>query len=252
MRFPIVLRDASHREPPGRLYYEVAANGLFQVKDTPLYHAVTEVTRDVPGLEPSCERLLLKVPPLPEEIIRDVVAFFDEVYREFAGEAIALLFYRPETREYRADVPPQRIPGYRDSRGSLRAYLRLDYGTVARPEGFLPFGTIHSHAEYSAYSSGVDCDDERFRGDGFHAVYGHFGRLPLSRSAAFVVNGRRFSVEPERVLPECDGPIGAARADWMDRVTFEETSWNQAAGWNSSTVAADAPLIGLDEGGDAS
>ncbi len=255
MKFPIVLKDAPEQTPPGRLYYEVASNGVFQVKDTPLYHAVTQVTRDVPGLQPSEERLWMKFPPLPAGIVEDVLAFFHEVNRRWAGEAIALFFYQPETREYRVDVPPQRIPGYRDYTGKLRAYLRLDYGSVPRPEGFLPFGTVHSHAEFSAYSSGVDCDDERFRGDGLHVVYGHFGRPALSRSAAFVVNGRRFPLDPERVLPDCEVPDRPARREWMERVRFEETRWRDLGSWNADTTddprLANAPLIGVAGSGDA-
>lgn len=253
MKFPIVLKDAPHLEPPGRLYYEIASNGVFQVKDTPIYHAVTRATRDVPGLYPSQERLLMKFPRLPAALVEDAVSFFDAVFEQFDGEAIVLLFYRAETREYRAEAPPQRIPGYRDAAGRLRAYLRLDYGSVPRPEGFVPFGTIHSHAELSAYASGVDCDDERFRGDGLHVVYGHFGRPPLSRSAAFVANGRRFQVEPEQVLPDCDAPAGPARSDWMARVQFEETTWGYAShAWNDSHPSAPSvPLLGVDGGGDA-
>jgi hypothetical protein len=147
------------------------------------------------------------------------------------------------------DVPPQRIPGYRDFRGNLRAYLRLDYGTVPRPEGFVPFGTVHSHAEFSAYSSGVDCDDERLRGDGLHVVYGHFGRETLSRSASFVVNGRRFKLDPERVLPDCPVPRRPPPREWMERVRFEETKgYSDTRGW-SDTPEAGAPLIGLGAGG---
>lgn len=247
MRFPIVLKDAKHadrREPPARLYYEVASNGTFQVKDTPLFRAVTRATRPIPGLEPSDERLWMKFPPLPLAIIEDVLAFFHEVNERWQGEAIAFFYYRPESREFRVDVPPQRIPGYRDLSGRLRAYLHLDYGSVRRPAGFLPFGTVHSHARCSAYSSGVDCDDERLRGDGLHVVYGRFGREPLSRSASFVVNGRRFRIDPERVLPDCPVPRRRARSDWMARVRFEETSWKDAYGWSADVST---PLIGLEK-----
>ena len=57
MKFPILLKDTPDAPPPSRLYYEVAANGVFQVKDNPLYRSVTRVTREVPGLHPARERL---------------------------------------------------------------------------------------------------------------------------------------------------------------------------------------------------
>ena len=140
MKFPIVLKQSPEPEAPGRLYYEVASNGLFQVRDTPVYHAVTRVTSEVPGLLASRERLWMKFPRLPAGIVEDVLAFFSEVNDRWRAEAIAMLYYRPESRTYRVDAPPQRIPGYLDYAGQWRALLRLDYGNAARPEGFLHFG----------------------------------------------------------------------------------------------------------------
>ena len=240
---PVLVKTEPDLRVDEKLYYEVASNGIFQVKDTELYRAVTQLTRDVPGLYPSREQLEMRFPPLPAEPLEEVLAFFAEVNRCFDGEAIVMIFFDPGARSYCFDAPPQRIPGYRDFRGNLRAYLRLDYGSAPRPDGHLLFGTIHSHADLSAYSSGVDCDDERF-GDGLHIVYGHFGSSALSRSAGFVAGGRRFRVEPAQVLPSCSVPERAARLDWMDRVTFEETkSWAEATrGWNGEDEAV--PLIG--------
>lgn len=226
---PVMLKIEPDLRCDARLYYEVASNGVFQIKESPIFRSVTRVTRDVPGLYPSRERLEMRFPPLPADGLADVLAFFAEVYERYEGEAIVIVFYDPRARTYRFDAPPQRIPGYRDLRGNLRAYLRLDYGSAPRPRGHLQLGTIHSHADLSAYSSGVDCDDEQF-GDGLHAVYGHFGSAVLSRSVGFVASGRRFHVEPDHVLPRLELPDGPARSDWMARVTFEETkSWSQAA-----------------------
>ena len=240
---PILLKTEADVRAEENLYYEVASNGIFQVTDTELYRAVTQVTREVPGLHPSRERLEMRFPPLPAEPLEEVLAFFAEVNHRFQGEAIVMIFFDPEARSYCFDAPPQRIPGYRDYRGNLRAYLRLDYGCAPRPEGHRLFGTIHSHADLSAYSSSVDCDDERF-GDGLHVVYGHFGSSALSRSVGFAAGGRRIHVEAVQVLPDCRVPRRAARSDWMARVTFEETqSWAEAArGWDGEGEAV--PLIG--------
>jgi proteasome lid subunit RPN8/RPN11 len=215
---PILLKTEADVRAEENLYYEVASNGIFQVTDTELYRAVTQVTREVPGLYPSRERLEMRFPPLPAEPLEEVLAFFAEVNHRFQGEAIVMIFFDPEARSY-------------------------DYGSAPRPEGHRLFGTIHSHADLSAYSSSVDCDDERF-GDGLHVVYGHFGSSALSRSAGFAAGGRRFHVEPAQVLPDCGVPRRAARSDWMARVAFEETkSWAEAArGWEGAGGAV--PLIG--------
>lgn len=56
-RPPILLKTTPRLEVDERLYYEVASNGIFQVKEAPWFRAVTRVTREVPGLYPSQERL---------------------------------------------------------------------------------------------------------------------------------------------------------------------------------------------------
>ena len=66
-----------------------------------------------------------------------------------------------------------------------------------------------------------------------------------------MAGGRRFHIEPAQVLPDCCVPKQPARADWMARVSFEETrSWAEAAhGWNGDGEAT--PVIGADETGEA-
>lgn len=220
MSFPIVVKTTPECEPPGRLYYEVASNGVFQVKETDIYRSVTRVEQ-IPGLCPQVERLEVRFSRLPASILEEVQAFFCDVYDRYRGEAIVVLFYEPETEEFRVVVPLQTIPGYRDWSGQWRSYLHLDYESVDRPEGFLRFGTIHSHAELAAYASATDCHDERFE-DGLHVVYGHCHGSTLSRSASFVANGTRFELEPEVVLEPCRAPGRVGRADWLARVRITE------------------------------
>lgn len=220
MSFPVVVKTKPECDPPGRLYYEVASNGVFQVKETDLYRSVTRA-EEIPGLCPQVERLEIRFPRLPAQILEDVQAFFCDVYDRYRAEAIVVLFYRSDTQQFRVEVPPQTIPGYRDWSGQWRSYLRLDYGSVARPAGFVRFGTIHSHAELTAYASATDCHDERFE-DGLHVVYGHCHSSGLSRSASFVANGTRFELEPDDVLQPCRAPERIARPDWLARVSTTE------------------------------
>jgi hypothetical protein len=220
--FPVILRTSPDARHDARLYYEVAANGVFQVKETATYRAVTRVD-GVPGLQPGEQRLEIRFAPLPAALLEDVLAFFREVYERFDGEAIVILFHHPHTGEYRVAVPLQRIPGYYDGNGRWRAYLELDYAEASRPGGFLRFGTIHSHAELAAYASATDCEDERFQ-DGLHVVYGHLHRQEPSRAAAFVAGGVRFALEPEQALERCEVPPRAARSDWMARVSLAPRS----------------------------
>lgn len=220
MNFPVILKTPGHERPSASLYYEVAENGLFQVRNTALYRAVTRAPGPLPGLQPEYERLQLDFPPLPTRLLQDVIAFFAEVYRRYAGEAVVILFYRVETREHRVGVPPQTLPGRRQFDGNWRAHHALYYGHATRPNGFLRLGTIHSHADLPAYSSAVDCADEQFE-DGLHVVFGDFHRRNLSRCASFVVNGVRFPLRPVDVLEPVSVPARPARPEWMKRIQLE-------------------------------
>lgn len=230
--FPVILKTSHEARAESALYYLVAANGVFQVKETASYRAVTRAEPPLPGLLPERERLVLRCPPVPAPLLEEVLAFFRAVHERHDGEAIVLLFHRPETGEYRVGVPEQRIPQVRDWQGRWRSLAALDYGDVERPEGFLRFGTIHSHASLGAYASSTDCEDERFQ-DGLHAVYGHLDQREPSRAACFVASGVRFRLAPETVLEPCAVPRRPARPDWLARVTLDRggaAAWAPRAG----------------------
>ena len=220
MNFPIVLKTSAAEEPRASLYYAVAENGIFQVRDTPIYLAVTRTLDLIPGLLPEHEHLRLKCPRLPRRPLEDVLTFFRAVYDQYHAEAVVLLFYRVETREFRIIAPPQTLLGRRRHDGRWRAYHAVQYDNVPRPSGFVRFGTIHSHANLPAYSSGTDCADEQFE-DGLHVVFGNFGLPPISVAAAFVANGVRFRLPPADVLEPCQMLPRPPRADWMARIKLE-------------------------------
>jgi hypothetical protein len=233
MRFPIVLKTPDAAEPEATIYYEVASNGIFQIRDFRTYRAVTRVARAVPGLLPQEEGLELHFPRLPSALLEEVLGFFGTVYHRYRAEAVVIVFYHPDQKSFCVRVPPQTIPLYRDYRGQWRAYLELKYRSVPRPKGFLRLGTIHSHAQMPAYSSFTDCDDERFE-DGLHVVFGDLDRSKISRAATFVANGVRFRMDPYRVLESCSVPATPTRADWMAQIQTEKTSSAVTySGWTS-------------------
>lgn len=220
MIFPVVLKTSEQPAPREACYYEVAENGVFQVRDTPIYRAVTRVQGLVPGLLPETEHLCLRIPRLPRRTVQDVLAFFAEVYRCHRAEAVVIVFLRAQTREFRIRVPPQTIPMRRRFDGTWRVDHAVVYGAAPRPEGFVRLGTIHSHADLPAYASHADCADEQYE-DGLHIVFGDFYRAAISAAASFVANGVRFRLSPSDVLEPCGVPSRPARPDWLARVQLE-------------------------------
>ena len=128
---PVLLKTAPDVRVEDRLYYEVASNGIFQVKDTSLYRSVTQVTRDVPGLYPSRERLDMRFPPLPAGSIEEVLAFFAEVNQRFEGEAIVMIFYEPAARGFCFDAP-LRLETSGDSEADIRTATQQMTGVIER------------------------------------------------------------------------------------------------------------------------
>jgi hypothetical protein len=227
--FPILLKTDRDVGSKDSMYYIVASTGVYLVVDTEMYRAVTRCEGEIAGLLPERETLRLKFPPVPATILGPVLGFFRQVYEEHGGEGVVVLFYRPDTRTFRVGVPRQTIPGYRRWDGAWRAYLRLHYEHVERPPGYLRFGTIHSHAETSAYASHEDCEDEQGQ-DGLHVVYGHIHRADPSRSACFVANGARFELDPDDVVERCRVPAETSNPGWMSQVHREETGIVPTAG----------------------
>ena len=235
MNFPIVINyplpdplpdpppDGAPKDDPAKLYYVLASNGLFQVRITDAFRATTRVEGGVPGLDAEIERVDMRFPRLPADLVGRVVAFFEAIYERYGSEAMVLLFYCAAERRFEVGIPPQTVSGYRDSSGRFWPDYRLDYGTVPRPEGFLRFGSIHSHAGLAAYASGIDCEDERYE-DGLHVVFGHFGkaagRKAVSSHASFVAGGRRFPVEVEDAVEIDAAALAAATAsaEWIEQV----------------------------------
>jgi hypothetical protein len=220
VRVPIVLKTTDAVLVQGRLYYEVAENGIFQVRDTPLYRAVTRASLPLPGLVASKEELVINFPRLGHAAVEEVLAFFHEVNRRCGGEAVIIIFYAAGRGEYRLVAPPQKIPGRWHSDGRWWADYSVRYENVPRPEGFVRLGTIHSHADLPAFASGLDCEDERYE-DGLHIVFGNFGSARISVAAAFVAGGVRFDVSPADVLEGARVPERNARRDWMAQVVRE-------------------------------
>jgi hypothetical protein len=238
MKIPIVLKTEGSTVPRERLYYEVTADGIFQVRDTPLYHAVTRAAPPVPGLLPGAEALTLRFPPIPGAAVEEALAFFEEAHRRWGGEAIVIIFYAAERCEYRLVAPPQTLPGRWYAGGRWLADYAVRYDEVPRPHGFVRFGTIHSHADLAAHASGLDCEDERYE-DGLHVVFGNFGTMRISVAAAFVAGGVRFAVNPADVLAEAGVPERAARRDWMARIKREDRSVRPRARWSGDAPGDD-------------
>ena len=201
--FPVYLKDDTFEPPADPIYYLVTADGLFLVKENPIFRSSVRV-RGIRGLQGQKDEVRWKLSPVPGTLLQQVVSLFREVYRRHKCEAIVLLFYDPATREYELSVPEQEVAGG-----------HLTYGIGPTLPGRIRVGTIHSHAEADAFHSPVDHGDEE-HDDGLHVTVGNLDGI-FSLSCSLMVDGRRFPLRSRDVF----GPLpGQATGEvWYEALT---------------------------------
>jgi len=226
---PFNLKTGDFVEPSEPLYYLFAGNGIFLVKKTPLFTAVTE-TRDVAGLDIATPALSLTIPKLPRDLMEKVYGFFDVVHRRWDGEAVAFLYYSPVRQQFHVDVPPQTLVRHKSHRG-WRTEGRVEYGSLPRPDDFLWLGDVHSHGDLRAFFS--DTDDRDDGQDGLRIVMGRLDRNPEVR-VSFVTGGTRFDLVTEDVIEDFAKPV-APPPGWLRRINIQCKGVNgltSITGWN--------------------
>jgi hypothetical protein len=100
-------------------------------------------------------------------------------------------------------------------RWSVSHDIEYDLPTVL-PAGYVLLGDAHSHAHMSAYASAVDKDDEAYM-DGLHLVVGRVDEKRPEFHLDFVMDGRRFPLEPSMFLGDTA----------VDPAPLVPQSWNQ-------------------------
>jgi hypothetical protein len=211
---PLYCRTTDFCEPRDPLYYLLAANGIFLVKNTSLFSSVT-TARTVAGLEDQTEALQLRFPPVPRGAMELIWGFFREVYERWEAEAVVFLYYVPELKKYRLGVPAQRI--FRYKRGGIwRTEGRVVYDNMARPNGHILLGDVHSHCDLPAFFSYTDDADDK--ADGLRIILGRVDRSQPDVKASFVASGRRFKVETERACERFGVPQVPPRG-WLKQIT---------------------------------
>lgn len=182
--FPIHVNDGTTPIPEDDICYIVAKEGIFLKKKMGIMESIAPV-ENISILESVTSMARMNIKKIPGGQVAKVIAFFREVYKEYNGEAIILLFYDTEKRIYKIVPPHQKVTS-----------ATCDYNKGITIEGMQMIGTIHSHANMSAFHSGTDdTDEEHF--DGLHITIGNMCDEDVSITASIVVNGYRFVIQPE-------------------------------------------------------
>jgi hypothetical protein len=166
----------------------IVSKHIYLKKKTGLIDSMVQVqTIDMGAVLPEYARMNL--PKIKAKTFGEVVGFFGMTFKEHRSEAGTILNLKthptnPKLKKIDYTVPHQRVSG-----GACK------YDIVIDPS-YLNCGTIHSHADFGAFHSGTDVNDEKYF-DGLHITVGHVTQLPFcSISASVVVNGKRILVDP--------------------------------------------------------
>lgn len=207
--FPVYY--AGQQIPPDQQYYYlVGKEGIYLHKTNRFYRATIKVD-GIAGLGKVKEQLAL-VPSfkmIPWKIIKQALTFFRAVYAKHKAEGIVLLGFDKKKLEWYLIPVEQEVQG-----------AHVDY-KVKGANGAV--GTIHSHPTFSAFYSGTDDhDDNQF--DGIHIVLGSITDEMPKIEVSAMVNGTRFTFEPEQVISDIPKPIEKDEShEWMDKYVKTKT-----------------------------
>ena len=166
----------------------IAKGGIYLKKKLDLIESITPVDK-ISFLEDISTFAKLNIPKIPVKLFENVLAFFKEVYRLYKSESIVLLFYNKNKKKYKIFVPEQTVSG---------ASLKYDPNITIKDH--ILIGTIHSHANMSAFHSSLDISDELYF-DGIHFTIGKISKKDyFDICASISVNGMRVPVIPENYI----------------------------------------------------
>jgi hypothetical protein len=203
--FPIYVKELETDPPEDPIYYLVTGDGIFLVKNHPLFHSRTKV-KEIPWLPGEQAGFSFRGPRLPSILLARVLAFFMRVWERYRAESIVILYFKPLEGAYGIVVPRQRVGGihcvYEETAPEDSEHLRV--------------GTIHSHGHEDAFHSDKDNADESHQ-DGLHLIFGNLDAVPTLLCSA-MVDGRRFPLSPEELIEGLPGRKDLLPwRDWVDR-----------------------------------
>lgn len=229
MSFDVLVKHPGAELPelaPGQVRYVVAGDGLYLERRTAMFATCTRVPGPVAGLAAHGEHCRLSCGRLPRLMTRAMLGFFRAAYLLHGGEAALVLLYDPARRTFRWHCPKQTVEVYTGYGGRTRAYDSIKYDVpLVVPEGYVVFGDAHSHGSLSAIPSGTDKEDESHK-DGLHLIVGRLDRPgKFDYHADFVMDGRRFALDPAAVLedPRCE-PLPRVPPAWVRSIHMQRSS----------------------------
>ena len=205
--FPVWINDGTTEMPTDPIFYVVAKDGIYLKKTMGDFDTMNKV--DAISILGDCTSYAsLDVAKITMRQFTQILSLFREVYKKFHSEANVILHYNKKRKRYRIDVPLQGVTGasveYVNGEETYKDYIRI--------------GTIHSHANMSAFHSGTDQHDEE-GWDGLHITLGKIDEDYFDISCSIMTGGERFMVQPEDYIE------GVELVEYEEEVKYQRYKW---------------------------
>jgi hypothetical protein len=190
--FPVWINDGTTEPPTDPIFYVVAKDGIYLKKTMGHFDTMNKV--DAISILGECDTYAsLDVAKITARQFTQILTLFRAVFKKYRAEANVILHYNRKRKRYRIDVPRQDVSGasvdYANGEDTYKDYIRI--------------GTIHSHANMSAFHSGTDHGDE-LNWDGLHITLGKMDEEYFDISCSIMSGGERFMVQPSDYLEDVE------------------------------------------------
>jgi hypothetical protein len=216
---PIYLKDEDFAEPQLRSYYLLSGSGLFLIKNLDIYSSCTKIENGPHWLRDHNEDIKLKLPKIPSPVIEKIIGFFFVIYHLYKSEAIALLYFNQKDQIFKFLIPKQEVR-LNIYGGNIIESYNVTYTGMPTPKGFIRIGTIHSHCNLPAFYSSTDEQDSQFD-DSLNIVVGNVNWKYPTFYACFMVNGKKFEIEPLKIMEPYRSPKLPVPRKWIEKVRIK-------------------------------
>jgi hypothetical protein len=215
----VLLKTSSSLAWPEQedVFYLLSCDGLFRCRNHEFFRSCVRAETGPSDLGEQRPFLAPRFPMIPQALIEEAVGFFDRVAEQHGSEATVVLAYDREDQSVHLVVPVQTATVSYGWSGYVSPIGVHYVPPTDLPASWVPYGDIHSHVDYAAYSSTTDVEDETHAA-GLHVVIGRIREEPPEIHVEAVVDGTRFTLESSRVIEGYEKRRHDTPDEWLDRV----------------------------------
>ena len=218
--------------------YVVARDGFYKKVKTKLFEYLVKIdnTEVVDGLAKTIAPFAVTFTEIiPRKLLYQIEAFFRKAYETYHGEAVVLLYFSPDKKEWMVRVPLQKVRG-----------LHVKYDTseaLGEIDGFYLASSVHSHAAAGAFHSSIDDHDE-VEFDGLHITIGNVDKPVRSYAVRWMLGRTVFTATLDQVLELETDSLPEVPDVWMQQVSEEPIAKlvSPADIWTFSKDSIDYPV----------